>query len=192
MGITNTDFTLFPDLLAIIQADLRADTRAETNAGERYFITANNLGEGVLMNNGLYANIVGGGGGYFVPESLVSGVIAIGQTGTLLTAPEVSGKVYKIQSLYTSANDEQPGMSLVVDGVTVFDEQNLMDITPLTTNMQVIGNSFGVSRIYANVSNVSAGARIIAEIYCSSFSLIKNTGNTDRAINYAYQVGSFK
>ena len=130
-------------------------------------------------------------GGMFVPEALVSSVIVQDQTGVLLSAPEVSGKVYKITALSTGGNSEQTGMSLIVDGVTVFNEQSIMDTTPTSAGMQAQGNSFGVSRLFST-TNLVTGPRILMEIYCTSFSLIKNTGNTTEDIDYVYQVGSFK
>ncbi len=134
---------------------------------------------------------IGGSGSMFVPEELKSDEITAGQTGLLLSEPEVSGKVYKITRVHTGGNDEQAGMSLIIDGVTVFNEKNLMDVTPTTNSMQATGDSFGVSQDFT-VSNLVSGVRVINEIYCSSFSLIKNTGNTTEGIDYAYQVGSFK
>ncbi len=184
MGITNTDFTLFPDLLAIIQADLRADTRAETNAGERYFITTNDLGEGVLMNNGLYANIVTSGGGYFFPSGGIQGErITSGQTGVLFSAPEATGVVYKITSLACSASVAQAGISLIVNGVTIEDEKQLFDITPTAGSTSP---SFSVSE---TIGNVSGGLRVYKNIECTSFSVVKNAGNTPQSIDIIYQIG---
>ncbi len=127
----------------------------------------------------------------FVIESLVSDEIVTGQTGVLLSAPEVSGKVYKITRLHTGGNNEQAGVSLIIDGVTVFNEKNLMDVTPVEGSMQATGDSFGVSQNFT-VTNLVSGVRVINEIYCTSFSLIKNNGNTAEVIDYAYQVGSLK
>lgn len=133
-----------------------------------------------------------GGGGMFTIESQVSNRITVGQTGTLLSVPEVSGKAYKITCLATQSNSVQAGMSLVIDGVTVFDEQSIMDQTPSSSDMSSLGDSFGVSAVYANTSNTTIGTRILREIYCTSFSLIKNAGNTSETIDYVYQIGSFK
>ncbi len=130
------------------------------------------------------------GSGMFTPEALVSNRIAIG-TGVLLSVPEVSGKVYKITVLTTNSSAEQAGMSLIIDGVTMFDEETLMDSTPTAGSMQALGASFGVASSY-NTTNTITAARMIKEIYCTSFSLIKNSGNTAESIDYAYQVGSFK
>lgn len=58
MGLTKTDFALFENIAAIVAADLRTETRAETELGDRYFISASDLGGGVLMTNGLFANLL--------------------------------------------------------------------------------------------------------------------------------------
>ena len=131
------------------------------------------------------------GGGYFVPEALQSDRIVAGQTGLLLSIPEVSGKVYKITRLTCTGNSTQGGISLIIDGVTVFDEQAVMDQTPTSADMLATGDSFGIASTYSN-STAAAAARIIKEAYCTSFSVIKNAGNTAQSIDYAYQVGSFK
>ena len=132
-----------------------------------------------------------GGGGMFTIESQVSNRITVGQTGTLLSVPEVSGKAYKITCLATQSNSVQAGMSLVIDGVTVFDEQSIMDQTPSSNDMSALGGSFGVSAVYST-TNTTVTIRILREIYCTSFSLIKNAGNTTENIDYVYQIGSFK
>ncbi len=131
-----------------------------------------------------------GGGGYFVLEALQSDRMTAGQTGALLSVPEVSGKVYKITTLATSTSNPQSGMSLIVDGVTVFNEKSLVDQSP-ANGMLASGAEFGVSSLYATNGPVVA-TRFIREIYCTSFSLIKNAGNTAQTIDYVYEIGSYK
>ena len=56
MGLTRTDFYLAEDLAKILATDLRNKTMAESYTGEKYFISTLDLGDGLLMTNGKYAN----------------------------------------------------------------------------------------------------------------------------------------
>ncbi len=56
MGITRSDFSIFPTVARLLQADLRVDTRAELTNGSRYIIETTDRGNGQQLTNGLFAN----------------------------------------------------------------------------------------------------------------------------------------
>lgn len=129
-----------------------------------------------------------GGGGYFFPSGgLVGERIASGQTGVLISAPEVSGVVYKITGLSCTGTGTQDGITLIADGVAIEDEQKLDDTSP-TPGANISG--FGVSETFGPTS--TAAYSVYRNITCKSFSVVKNTGNTIRMIDIIYQVGELK
>jgi|19_taG_2_1085344.scaffolds.fasta_scaffold47276_2 hypothetical protein len=130
-----------------------------------------------------------GGGGYFFPSGGMQGErIAAGQTGVLISAPEVSGVIYKITSLISAASSVQAGISLIANGVTIEDEGNLWDISP-TFSPDI--DRFAISSTLS-ASNSAGAYRIYESITCTSFSVVKNTGNTTQTIDIIYQVGELK
>lgn len=93
MPLTRADFSLFADLAAIVAANLRADTRAETTSGDRYLISASDLGSGSLMANGLYAN------------PLLSDALTLTTTGLInSSASVVTGEIIETSG-FTTAGD---------------------------------------------------------------------------------------
>jgi hypothetical protein len=129
-----------------------------------------------------------GGGGVFVPTGgMISDELTAGQTGLLISAPEVDNTVYKLQALLCDANATQAGISLIIDNVTIEDESILLDTSPTTGPA---GGRFLISDSYG--STTAAAVRLYRNIICSSFSVVKNTGNTTQNIDIIYQVGELK
>ncbi len=126
------------------------------------------------------------GGGYFTPESVVYSPISSGSTGTLLSLPEVEGKVYKIKYLITSASTTQTGISLIADGETVVDQNALygFNVAPGASGSFYIGSAYD-----GDIERVN---QRIDPFYCKSLSILKNAGTTARALEFRYEVGSFK
>ena len=129
-----------------------------------------------------------GGGGYFFPSGGMQGErLASGQTGVLFSAPEVSGVVYKITSLLVPANTGQPGISLIADGVTIEENSTLWDSTP-TASPDI--DRFAVCSTFSASQNLAY--RFYESIICSSFSVLKNAGNTTGFVDIIYQIGELK
>ena len=130
---------------------------------------------------------IAGEGGLFCPTGgIVSDVLPSGQTGLLLSLPEVLGKYYKITSLSVGNSiSSQAGISLIVNGETIEDEKTLDDQEPNVITPS--SSAFLVSQLYSN-SSIGA-SRFYKEIYCTSFSVLKNAGNTAQPIAYVFEIG---
>ena len=128
----------------------------------------------------------GGGGGVFQPESRVNTTIPIGQTGDLITITAPTGKVIKVTYLATLTSSQQSGISLIVNGNTFIDQENLLDFTPVSTSS---------SRFFVGALGDSAAglSRVrISEVYCTSLIVNKNAGNTTELMNIVYEIGEVK
>jgi len=125
-------------------------------------------------------------GGDFVIESMVSGSLTPNTVGVLLNVPEVSGKVYKIISLYGSTG--------TVDSIRFTVNGNIMvdcdEISQGTFSQDPSSTTFGVSKAFG-VNNTETHSRIFREIYCKSFEIRLLSVNSSSFIPYAYQIGSF-
>ena len=135
----------------------------------------------------LLSSVVGGGGSGFQSEGITFQNITSGQTGELISIPEVSGKVYRIFLLATSTPSAQPGISLITNGNTIESEKILIDSSPSSTGT----SSFGISRII-NSTTVTLGRGFYNVVECSSFSIEKNAGNTTEDIDLSYETGEYK
>ena len=130
------------------------------------------------------------GGGVFVSEGMVGEQLPSGQTGPLISLPEVTGKAYKITQISTGAtNGIQGGISLTTNGNVLHDQAGLDDLDPSATKPSD-SNTFLVSRIFGQ--STLTNSKVYDEIICTSFSLSKNAGNTDKAIDLVYEIGSIK
>lgn len=129
----------------------------------------------------------GGGGGFQLSEGITYTEIAAGVTGVIFSRPEVEGKVYRIVLLASSTTSTQVGISLVASGITLADEETLMDNTaPAAAG----GGSLGVFRNYTK-DNTSNSLSMYDVIECKSFELIKNAGNTLEPIDITYELGEY-
>lgn len=136
----------------------------------------------------LLSTVAGSGGGGFQSEGSIYESLAIGQTGSLISLPEVSGKVYRITLLATSTNDNQLGISLITNGNTIESEKALVDSQ--SPNGGVVG-AFGVVGYYYSVTDTTNVRKLYSMVECSSFEITKNAGNTGVAIDLVYEVGSY-
>ena len=128
----------------------------------------------------------GGGGGVFQAEQRFAAEIGTGQQGDLLTVTAPAGKTIKITSLFTNSNSAQSGISLVVNGNTLVDQKILHDKTPALEDT----NNFGIGQL--GDAPFYVGWTMLAEVYCTSFIINKNSGDTSRSISYAYEIGEVK
>ena len=125
-------------------------------------------------------------GGNFIVESMVSDSLTPNTLGVLLSVPEVSGKVYKIISLYGST-ETVGNIRFTVNGdiMTDCDEISLGVFVDGATS-----TAFGVSRAFG-VNNTLGHSRVFREIYCKSFEIRLLSGGSSSFIPYAYLIGSF-
>ena len=123
--------------------------------------------------------------GGFTSEGITEGVIAVGNTGTLLDVPEVNGKTFKLFLLQVAGATGQTGISLIINGVTIENQGTLEDPedNPLT------GIEFSVNRAFSSDISLGFKRKLYTEITCTSFSVVKNAGNTTQEIAYAYETG---
>ena len=130
----------------------------------------------------------GGGGGVFQPESRVDTTIATGQTGDLITITAPTGKTIKVTYLFSSSTTtRQAGISLIVNGNTLIDQQSLA----ASVDQSVTG-SFYIGMMASSNPTTIAGYYRIPEVYCTSFVVNKNAGNTARSIYIVYEIGEVK
>ena len=117
------------------------------------------------------------GGDYFSIEAKVLGS-AVTSVGTLISLPEVEGKLYRIEGLYNNGNASQTtsNITFIVDGVTLLDNET-------------IRGPGGANTLRKN----DLGGNIFDTITCKSFSIIGNAGIVGRpSIICSYLVGSFE
>ncbi len=118
--------------------------------------------------------------------SFVSGQVTTGASGAVLTSPALAAEQYiRIRQL-SSITSTQSGMTLSLDGVDIFTNRNLNNgASPSTTTASSTG--FMVSEAYGS-TDTTLSARILTDVYCSSFTLTKVSGTTNRVIDYAYEI----
>ena len=126
----------------------------------------------------------GGGGGVFQPEQRFVEQINSGVTGDIKTITAASGKVIKITYLAVTSSFQE-GISLIVNGNTFINNTNINNVG-LTNS----ANSFAITRL----GDASAGkARyVVPHIYCTSFVMNKDSGNTSRIFYLNYEIGEVK
>ena len=127
----------------------------------------------------------------FTPNApLASGNLASGQTGTLLSVPEVDDTVYKITYIVTAFSGIINNMSLIIDGVTL-ESGSILGTSPGNGGITNTDRFAVCNRFSLNNSTGSTGVRYYKEIYCKSFSLTASASTT-APIDYAYEIGSYK
>jgi len=136
----------------------------------------------------LLSSVTGGGGSGFNSDGIVYTSIATGQTGSLISLPEVSGKVYRIFLLATGTSSQQTGISLITNGVTIESEKTLVDNTSPSADIEI---EFGVFRNYTASTSTTPTRRMYDIVECASFEVTKNPGNTTQAIDLSYEIGSY-
>ena len=182
MGLTNTDFVLRKDLADILEQGLRVDTRAETELGNRYLISATDLGDGSLMDNGLYANPIEGeemglpqlAPDLTFPATLLgqngfANVSAIDASAGLTTALSLSGKFAINLLTFNSLSSEVITVKLTIDGVVIWNDSSTANI-----NLQLLG------------SNTRADANVPESITCNTSLLLEVQTTTDTSIGLSY------
>ena len=113
---------------------------------------------------------------------LQSDNIAAGATGDVLTITAGDKQYLRLTYLLTVAGTVQAGMTLTVDGVDVFTNLSLADVSPAA--YPNTASVFGVCQKWAS-SNPYNGARLLSVIECKTFTLTKVSGSTAQAISYA-------
>ena len=144
----------------------------------------------ILIGRALKMQLQKGKQKMFTPNApIVSGTLGSGQTGTLLSVPEVDGIVYKITFIASvSSSGAIPNTSLIIDGA-VISSGNLLGSS--TSGGVATQNTYAVSNRFSLPNAIDSGVRYYREIYCKSFSLNASTA-TGLGIDYAYEIGSFK
>lgn len=125
-------------------------------------------------------------GGGFKSDGIVYTSLASGQTGSLLSLPEVQGKVYRVFLLTTGTSVAQAGISFICDSVTIEDQKTLADNSDPSASSS---SEFGIVRNY--FFDTTTNRRIYNVIECLSFEITKNAGNTTTAIDVSYELGSY-
>lgn len=125
------------------------------------------------------------GGGLFRLRNKVTGTIASGVTGNILTLTAPAGQVARLTLLVCSSSTTQTGVSIVSDGNTVING------TLSQNDVSITSGTFFVSETYAGGSTPSSnGAK--ASITCVVGEVIvinKNAGNTTQSIEYSVEYG---
>jgi hypothetical protein len=113
-----------------------------------------------------------------------SGTIAAGASGTILTDTAPSGKSFIIKFLLTDTGLIESGLSLIIDGVTLFSNNGLLSTSPSTAT----GSTpvFGISTFYENTL-LGTAASVLKEVHATTFSVVKDAGSTVNSIDYSYQ-----
>ena len=122
------------------------------------------------------------GGSILKPVAFESGSIPSGSSGVVLTRTAPENQTFRLTALF--GQSPQSGMTLTIDGTDIIIDSALDDRTPNSTSAG--GTAFIISENYAS-NDVSQAARILTDVYCTSFSLTKVAGATGTSINYAYQ-----
>lgn len=139
----------------------------------------------------LQAQIDNLGGGVFKLIGRDFGTIASGVTGDILTRSLIDypGATHiRIVYLYTDFTDSQVGVSVITEKGTVI-SGTLADYTPVGTT---IGSQFAIAAnppaAASSVDQRPYGG-ILAPIYCDTFTISKNAGNTIVPIAWAVEYG---
>lgn len=132
-----------------------------------------------LIAQYLIDNPVGGSVGKIV--AFESGQIPTGGTGTLLTRTAASNKYFKLTHFLSNTSNAS-SMVLNVNGVAVF-SGTLAGSTPSASASSSV---FGIASGYGS-GTPSGGARILKEVYCTSFNFVTTSPSLGVALDYAYE-----
>lgn len=126
-----------------------------------------------------------GKGSIFRLSSRVTGQIASGVTGNILTLTAPAGQVARLIFLASDTATSQTGISVIRDGVTC------LSGTLSDDDSSPVAGSFMVAETVANSSATSKtfGLVVVKTVAGSQIVINKNAGNTTQAINYAVEYG---
>lgn len=126
-----------------------------------------------------------GKGSIFRLHSRITGTIASGVTGNILTLTAPAGQVAKLTFLASDTATAQAGISVVRDGITCLSGTlSDDDSTPGAGTFMVaetVVNSAVTSKIF--------GLVVVKTVVGNQIIINKNAGNTTQAINYAVEYG---
>ena len=124
-------------------------------------------------------------GGDFITRAASGGVIATGNTGTLVTLTPPTGQRVRLTHLSTTAGTNQSGVSVNIGTKTVIDQLDLDGDSPTATVKFSVGNYQAYAAGTPPVSNFHKFTGGKNEDIVIS----KNTGNTTTSIYYGYEFG---
>lgn len=123
MGNTTTDFILEVDIVSLQARFLRNGTRVETEDGIRYQVSDSDLGAGLLLASGNYANPLNGTIQNTGTETLIAGgpINQLRSAGPFLAPP--ANSVEEGGTLVAEVQDSFSGTSAVLnaDGTDLFE-----------------------------------------------------------------------
>jgi hypothetical protein len=134
-----------------------------------------------LIAQYLIDNPVGGSVGKIV--AFESGSISAGASGDVLTRTATGSRYFKINYLLADVAKEND-LTLTINGVDVFSDAALAENA--SPALDPTSSNFGVSSLIG-ATTLQSFARILPYIYCTTFTLTKDTGSTVNPIQFAYE-----
>lgn len=193
----NTEVDLKSDLTYVnAQFGLKADSSTLTAATGADFIGASDSGGLTLGSvqdqlNELKALVDNAGGGMFKMLALDTGTISAASSGDIIVKDisDVAGATHiKVTLLCTdNATETEFNMQIETENGVVL-TGTLMDSTAPAAGP--VATIFGISnRQITTTGALPNQARILQELYCTSFTVRKTTGVTSQVIAYALEYG---